>query len=95
VPVGCLHSNKGLKAILELSKKAELSSIGTTKLAIWEGKDRRNSFSQAFQRQTNVYTTTENNRDYLSTTNSGKYFESVLKKFKPMPTSLFLSFKVR
>lgn len=95
IPIGCVYSKSGLKTILELSKKAELSSIETTKLAIWEGKDRRNNFSQAFQRQTSVYTSTEDNKDYLSTTKSGKYFEGVLKKFKPMPTILFLSFKVR
>jgi len=95
VPTGCVYTRKGLKSLLALSKKAELSSIETAKLAVWEGKDRKNNFLQAFQRQTKVSTSTENNKDFLSTMDSGKYFESVLKKFKPMPTSLFLWFKVR
>ena len=48
IPSTCLYERNGMKKILELSKKAELSAIQTTKLAVWHGKDRRNDFSQVF-----------------------------------------------
>jgi len=94
VPTACLYNKNGMKRVLELSKKAELSSIPLTKTAVWEKGDRVKDFMEVFHRQSQVSLHRSGNNDFLTTLKSGTYFEKTLRKLKKKPTSLFLTFNL-